>query len=102
MQSTLASPVLGLENDFPDLLYVLNHPASGRYGCFCHQETHGVACFSTETGAFRFAEWINLSGMKTEEVSFNEARNIAKGRPLPVVSLILLDNIEDPKVHYVR
>jgi hypothetical protein len=102
MSQVLDLPLLGLEETFPDTLYVLHHPASGRYGCFCHEGIHGLACFSTEGGAFRFAEWIDLSGMQTVEVSFDEARAVAKDRPLPVVSLMLLDHINDPKIHFVR
>jgi hypothetical protein len=61
-----------------------------------------LACFSSENGAIRFAEWIDLSGMCTQEVSFDEAREVAKGRPMPVVALMLLDRMEEPQIHYVR
>lgn len=102
MSQTLSLPLIGLEETFPDKLFVLHHPASDRYGCFCHEGVHGLACFSSEGGAFRFAEWIDLSGMMTREVSFDEAREVAKQRPMPVVSLMLLDRLEDPQIHYVR
>ena len=102
MSQTLTLPVLGLDETFPDALFVLHHPASDRYGCFCHDGVHGLACFSTEGGAFRFAEWIDLSGMQTKELSFDEAREVAKDRPMPVVSLMLLDNLSDPQIHFVR
>ena len=102
MSQVLELPLLGLEETLPDSLYVLHHPSSNRYGCFCHEGVHGLACFSTEGGAFRFAEWIDLSGMMTLELSFDEARDVAKERPLPVVSLMLLDSINDPVIHYVR
>lgn len=102
MNQTLECPVLGLEDTFPEELYILKHGASGKYGCYCYDGVHGLACFSTEHGAFSFAEWIDLSGMSCEEVSFDEARAVAQGRPLPVVSLMLLDNLEKPLIHYVR
>lgn len=102
MSQVLDLPLLGLQETLPDSLYVLHHPSSNRYGCFCHDGVHGLACFSTEGGAFRFAEWIDLSGMMTVEVSFDEAREVAKDRPLPVVSLMLLDSLNDPVIHYVR
>ncbi|HRI44979.1 MAG TPA: hypothetical protein PLL78_12115 [Fimbriimonadaceae bacterium] len=102
MTQTLDMPLLGITDTFPDTLYLLSHPASGKYGCYCHEGVHGLACFSTEAGAFRFAEFIDLSGMATLEVSFDRAREIAKERPLPVVSLILLDKLEEPVIHYVR
>jgi hypothetical protein len=98
----LSSALLGLDERFPDTLWLLHHPASGRFGCYCFNNVHGVACFSTENGAFRFAEWIDLTGMVTLEVSFDEARQIAKDRPLPVVSLMLLDDLEHPQIHFVR
>lgn len=102
MLQTLEVTLLGLDVSFPDRLFVLHHPASGKYGCFCHQGVHGLACFSSEGSAFRFAEFIDLSGMTTQEVSFDEAREVAKSRPLPVVALMLCDQLEDPQIHYVR
>lgn len=102
MNQVLDLPLLGLADTFPDTLFVLHHAASNRYGCFCHEGVHGLACFSTESGAIRFSEWIDLSGMSVQEVSFDEARVVAKDRPMPVVSLMLLDQINDPKIHYVR
>lgn len=102
MNQLLEAPFLELQESFPDELYVLNHPESGRYGCYCHEGIHGLACFSTENGAFRFTEFINLTGMVPVETTFEEAREIAKGRPMPIVSLMLLDHIHAPRIHYVR
>lgn len=102
MEQTLTRPLLGLEDTFPDRLYLLFHPRSSKYGCYCHQGIHGLACFSTEPSAFRFAEFIDLAGMQAVEISFDEAREVAKDRPLPVVALMLLDKLEDPVIHYVR
>ena len=95
-------PIMGLGRDFPDLLWVLSHPSSGRYGCFCHEGTHGLAVFNEETSAIRFAEMIDLVGMLAKEEEFDAAREIAKGRPMPVVAMLLLDDINDPKIHYVK
>lgn len=102
MIETLELSLLGLDEDFPNEVYVLHHPNSDRYGCFCHEGVHGLACFRSEKGAFRFAEWIDLSGMITKELSFDEAREVAKERPLPVISVMLLDNPDDPQIHYIR
>jgi hypothetical protein len=102
MNQTLDLPICGLEETFPDNVFLLAHPSTGRYGCYCHDGVHGLAAFSTEAGAFRFAEFIDLSGMATVELPFDEAREVAKERPLPVVSLMLLDRMDDPKIHYVR
>lgn len=102
MSLTLDLPLIGLDETFPESLYVLHHPSSNRYGCFCHDSVHGLACFSSEAGAFRFAEWIDLSGMCTKEIAFDDAREVAKERPMPVVSLMLLDHMDDPIIHFVR
>src|SRR5688572_25448667 len=102
MEQVLTQPLLGLEDTFPDSLFLLYHPRTEKYGCYCHHGVHGLACFSTEAGAFRFAEWIDLSGMQSMEITFDEAREIAKDRPPPVVALMLLDKLEDPLIHYVR
>lgn len=102
MEATKTLPILGLDNEFPDTLYVLFHPASRRYGCYCHEAVHGLASFSDEASAYRFAEHIELGGMTTLEVSFDEAREIAKARPLPIVALMLLDKMDEPKVHFIR
>lgn len=102
MIETLQEPLLGLGEEFPDTVYVSFHPSSGKYGCYCHQGVHGLACFSTEVGALRFMEHIELGGMTVLELSFDEARQIAKERPLPVVALMLLDRMDQPKIHFVR
>ena len=102
MSLTLNCPFIEIEDSIPDVLHVLKHPPSGKYGCYCHQGVHGLAVFSTTSSAFQFAQCIDLSGMSCIEVSFDEAREIAKERPLPIVSLMLLDNLGDPKIHFVR
>ncbi len=102
MTDTLSCPFLDIADSIPDSLYVLRHEPSGKYGCYCHEGVHGLACFSTQGHAFRFAEWIDLSGMASQNVTFDEARDIAKARPLPIVSLMLLDDMSAPKIHYVR
>lgn len=100
---TLDAPILGLDDDFPSVLWVLHHVGSGKYGCYSHKGVHGLACFGNKQGALGFSEFITgLDGMVALEVSFDEAREIAKSRPLPVVSLMLLDRMDDPKIHYVR
>ncbi len=98
----LPESLLGMGQEFPERVWLLHHPKSGRYGCYCYEKIHGLACFSEEVGAFRFAEWIELGGMIAVEVSFDEAREIAKTRPAPVVCLILLDSMTSPLIHYVR
>jgi hypothetical protein len=102
MTDILIAPLLGLDETFPDTLVILHHPSSGKYACYCHDGIHGLASFSTEVHAHMFAQEINFSGMALLEVSFDEAREIAKGRPMPIVSLMLLDKPHDPTIHFVR
>lgn len=40
--------------------------------------------------------------MTVVELTFDEAREVAKARPFPVVALMLLDRMDQPKIHYVR
>ena len=98
----LDCPVLGLENDFPSKLFILKHEPSGKFGCYSHGGVHGLACFSTEDGASLFGSYIELPGMVALEVTFDEARQVAQDRPMPIVSIMLLDDMDDPQIHYVR
>lgn len=91
-----------LGEGFPDKVHVLHHSPTKRYGCYCHQGVHGLACFSSKSGAMKFGEFIELDGLSVLEMTFDEAREVAKTRPMPVTTLMLLDNINDPKIHYVR
>jgi hypothetical protein len=102
MNQVVELPLLGLDKEFPEDLFVLHHHPTDKYACCNHKGIHGLACFSIEGAAMRFAELIDLSNMKIEEVSFEQAREVAKGRPLPVVALMLLDKMNDPIIHYVR
>lgn len=102
MSQVLDVPILGLDSTFPDHLFLLFQSSSGRYGCCCHGGIHGLACFSTSEKAFVFASRHGLSGMSSASATFDEAREIAKGRPLPVIALMLLDDPESPEIHYIR
>ncbi|MEI7984496.1 MAG: hypothetical protein WCI55_02610 [Armatimonadota bacterium] len=99
---TLIQPILGLDNEFPSSVFVLSHVASKRYGCYCHQNVHGLACFSTKAGAAGFGQFIDLDGLKIVELTFDEARDVAKDRPMPVTAVMLLDDMSDPKIHFIR
>lgn len=102
MNQTLDCPIIGLDTEFPSRVFIIKHPPSGRYGCYCYDGVHGLACFSSEEGAAKFAGWLDLGGMTAEEVSFDQAREVAQARPALIVSLMLLDDMDDPKIHYVR
>ena len=102
MSNTLTQNLLGLDISFPDNIWVLFHEQSNRYGCYNHKGENGLACFTEESGAFRFSEFVDMSGMSTKMVTFEEARQIAKARPLPVIALMLLDDVNNPQIHYVK
>ncbi|MEX1052156.1 MAG: hypothetical protein WEC83_02075 [Patescibacteria group bacterium] len=95
-------PVSGLDKPFPDTLYILKHEPSGKYGCYKHDGIHGLAAFSFWEGACEFGAYIEQPGMEAIEVSFDEARRIAQERPLPIVSIMLLDDMDQPEIHFVR
>ncbi len=102
MSQVLDCPILGLETNFPERLHIVRHVPTNKYGCYCFDGTHGLACFSSAEGASQFGQWIDIGGMMPEEVSFDEAREIAKDRPMPIVSLMLLDNMDSPEIHFIR
>lgn len=98
----LTCPLKGIEDVWPAELYVIHQFESGRFGVYCFQGVYGVAAFSTTSNARAFIEQIDDSGMEVIHVDFETAREIAKQRPHPVVSLMLLDDIQKPVIHYVR
>jgi hypothetical protein len=102
MSNLAACPVQGLDRTIPDRLYVLTEPSTGRYGCYCFHGVHGLAVFGHEDAAWAFSEWLPIDEVSCCLVDFDEAREIAKSRPMPVVSVMLLDDVEDPVIHYVR
>lgn len=64
-----------------------------------------MACFSTPNAALQFAlEALEPSvpGLVLQSVTFDEAREVAKSRPYPVVAVMLLDDLDDPLIHYVK
>ncbi|MBL8049305.1 MAG: hypothetical protein JNJ45_11560 [Chthonomonas sp.] len=102
MIETDVAPILGLGNDWPDTLYIVQDPRSGKYGCYRYQDIHGLAAFSSEALSAQFARDFDLPGMTTHEVSFDEAREVAKSRPMPVVALMLCDVPHEPLIHFIR
>jgi hypothetical protein len=99
---TLINPLLGLDTDFPSQIYLVFHPATKRYGCYRHQGIHGLASFSSVAKAVEFGKQIELNGLSIVQMTFDEARDVAKERPMPVTALMLLDNMSDPKIHFIR
>ena len=91
-----------LESPFPASFYVVQDPDSGKFGCYIHEGIHGLACFESQVNANLFATDFDVAEMTIRHVTFDEAREIAKDRPAPVVCLMLLDNPAEPTLHFVR
>lgn len=102
MTHTLSEPLLGLGVEWPQDLYLVFHRDSGKYGCYCFDGVYGLAVFTSEEHADRFTAMTNLTDMENLHVSFDEAREVAKSRPLPVVAVMLLDQMNRPEIHYIR
>lgn len=61
-----------------------------------------LACFRERANALKFADWIpDDRPIEILEVSFDDAREIAKSKPQSV-GLAVLDNMNDPIIHFVR
>jgi hypothetical protein len=100
------APIEGLDDCFPPRLYVLRS-SDGRYGCAMHDGYHGLACFSGPAAAMRWADAKIGTGedapcYRAEGVTFDHAREIAKGRPAPVRAIYLLDDWHHPVIHWVN
>lgn len=109
MLETLDNPtskiedLLGIGNDFPDNIYVASTP-TGEFVCFKANSLFGLACFTNEKSTLNFLNeyWKNLPA-NPEEVSFDEARDIAKSRKNKNINcLLMLDNPNEPKVHHIK
>lgn len=99
-ETAFAHLSLGLDH-WPETLYIGHDRELGLYACRdCG--VIGLAAFSNESDATEYLARFERTSLFTQEVSFEEARQIAKDRPLPVVALLLLDDLENPVIHYVR
>lgn len=102
VSDTDTCPFSELDNGFPETLFLIHYVSGDKWGCFAFGELHGLACFRTENNAHEFADWIDLTGMQIVSKTFDEAREIAKSRPMPIVCMMLLDDLDDPVIHYVK
>ena len=102
-RSTSAPAPLNIDSDlFPEVLYVTYHEASDRYGCYRYEGVHGLACFSNEELAWRWIERSKFTEVSVLKRSFDEVWDIARARPSPVTAILLLDRMDNPKIHYIR
>jgi hypothetical protein len=102
MTKTIDCPVSGLDVEYPETLCILPHPASNKFFCYCFQGTHGLASFTTVDAAVSFVRDHRITGVIVLVLSFDSARQVAKERPAPIESLMILDDIADPIIHYVQ
>lgn len=97
---------LRLDNEFPEELYILSEPFTGKYACYNHNGINGVASFATSEDATLFCTTLisPTPTLLTQCVTFDEARVIAQGRPMPIVALFYFENYALPPVatHYVK
>ena len=103
MNSTLIKPILlGLDDEFSDEVYLLFYEPNGKYVAYYTNGVHGIACFNYEDKAQYFSEYLGTEGLKIQSMSFDEARDLAKSKNQQITALILLDDINNPKIHYVK
>jgi hypothetical protein len=110
MTSEMIAPLIGLNTDLPENLYILKHEPSGTYGClmktfdkYPHLIT-GLVCFNTYELAESYSASYNDS-MTIIKVVFDEAREVAKSRPPEIVCMMIFNSPnykEEPIIHYVR
>ena len=91
-----------LNCDFPPRVFALFHTQTGKWGGRNHDGTHGLAVFTAEQSARAFNNFLPVAEVEIVNLSFDEAREVAKHRPLPIICLLLCDDLDNPKVHYVR
>lgn len=101
------------DNTFPENLVIVNLYELKKHLSFSFQDIKGLAVFSTEGIAIRFIKYLedisskspspfSFPEYKLEIVTFDEARDIAKSKGAPIVALLLLDNIDNPVIHYIN
>ena len=98
----LNSPFREFDNQFPENLFVTYHKTTDRHGCFCVGNDHGLAVFSTADNASNFMAFLDLDRLEVQEISFDEALDLAKTKPHPVTCIHLLDEMSNPKTIYVK
>lgn len=101
---TLERNLLDELGSWPEKLLILRTD-TGLYANYCFEGVHGMMSFESQNMAKLWANGFAASlklRIDIIEVSFDEARRLAKERPMPVVALFLADDIENPLIHFVR
>jgi hypothetical protein len=87
----------------PERLFLIEYPGS-LYALYCHNGEHGLACFSSEGRAIMYMDHLVgrvPSGSNVVAMSLDDALDKAKQKGKPVVCIMLLDEIENPRKQYV-
>lgn len=101
----LELPLLGLDDDFPENIYILKDKNKDKYACYhlTSEGIYGLMCFEHNSNAASAKEdFQHKDILEITQTTFDEAREIAKERPLPVTCLLLMDNPISPKIHFVK
>lgn len=80
-------------------LWVLENARLAIHSIRIKDTNHGVVVYGSEEAALRDALLLPGRGLVPRRVSFEEARDIAKTKPLHITGLILRDTDE---IHHVR
>jgi hypothetical protein len=101
--------MMGMD-DFPNEVWLI-HYTGGRMACLKafdgvqrNEEVHGLAAFSTEGKAVLYNDRVEGCPPldRYEKYELDAALDIASQRSLPIVCLMLADDMENPKMRYVR
>ena len=104
VEEVLSSPM----TIFPSDLYLLSNgdDVHGTYSIDCYNlgKVCGLVVFSYQSAVQSFINRIGETGGidQIEEATFEEAREIAKMKDDTIVCLLLCDDLEDVKIHYIR
>jgi hypothetical protein len=110
MIEVIEQSILGLDVKYPEELYISKHSLSDKFGCLMKDLPKGsdniitgLACFESKKNAVKFSESYK-EPMNIIKVSFEEARQIAKARPVWVSCIFIFNNgtENDPLIHYVK
>lgn len=92
-------------SNFPDEIYLIS-VGDGKYACNNASTpdgmvVNGLSCFPSVDDAIGYMAQPGMLSGDTKRVSFEDARQIAKGKPI-LDSLLLWDNSRIVEIHFVR
>lgn len=94
-----------IKSEWPKRMTLLK-TRDGLYACYCADRVHGMCAFrsSEDAEALSRVLWQGYDNFTLVDVTFDEARQIAKERPPRVIALLLMDrdDVAHPLVHFVK